>query len=456
LAAKVYERDGSFPWFIGRNTEYQTIAVTVINGNMTSEVLDRAANRVIHVAPIDKNRPIILKQTVKLTPSDCTGLTCLDEVAYSVPDEFKPYTGITKVTFPPNPNPNVIDPTTTAVKKMAASLRGRSLYETVENDLRFASVDISPPKGELPIEADGSEACLRLRTGACMATAQLLCALLRAQGFAARVSSGVVGFHAFADTKQGGPLGHSWAQLWVPKLRRWVPIAPGARSGSYLHDWLEVWVEQLDNSLWKEVLPTANDAKLPPEIHLLAGCAGWCYDFRKMISNRCTRISSADYAFDPKTIPPTASEDAAATDAGHAGSTLGLLPLSDGLPGWVLKRGVKPQVATTPEGERYLSTEGADSLCEVVSPAFALTGDKLRLTIAGCSRKLITGIPETYVGLEVDGEIVLRACGEDDAALREVLWYVAQWKGKQARLVVVDRSRGGRAPFVMVGEVTGA
>jgi hypothetical protein len=45
--------------------------------------------------------------------------------------------------------------------------------------------------------------------------------------------------------------------------------------------------------------------------------------------------------------------------------------------------------------------------------------------------------------------------GEDDATLRDVTWDVAQWKGKQARLLVVDRSRGGRAPYVAVGEVTG-
>jgi len=79
-----------------------------------------------------------------------------------------------------------------------------------------------------------------------------------------------------------------------------------------------------------------------------------------------------------------------------------LLPIVDDLSGWTLK------------------------LC-----------DNLRFKVAGCSRKYYTSVPVCDAGLVDDDEIMLRACGQDDATLREVVWDVSQWKGIRARRCVV-------------------
>lgn len=50
---------------------------------------------------------------------------------------------------------------------------------------------------------------------------------------------------------------------------------------------------------------------------------------------------------------------------------------------------------------------------------------------------------QVALALEVDGEIVHRVCGRNDEVLRPVLISTRKWAGKQGRLIVEDRARGG-------------
>jgi len=85
------------------------------------------------------------------------------------------------------------------------------------------------------------------------------------------------------------------------------------------------------------------------------------------------------------------------------------------------------------------SFHGGDrSTGRVELPPFRLTGGDVVLLVGGgrdCER--------VYVGLEVDGAIVRRACGNDDETLRQAVLPTARFAGRQGRIVIVDESSEG-------------
>ena len=113
----------------------------------------------------------------------------------------------------------------------------------------------------------------------------------------------------------------------------------------------------------------------------------------------------------------------------------------------------KPDVPYQKSGTYYLTTlESAandsptdETICVIESPVFRITGDSLSFLVGGAgSRK------EVRVELAIltdDGDVspVLEARGKDNEHLDEVVWDVAQYRGKNAVLRVVDLTNGGWA-----------
>lgn len=73
---------------------------------------------------------------------------------------------------------------------------------------------------------------------------------------------------------------------------------------------------------------------------------------------------------------------------------------------------------------------------ELLSPEFTITGDAISLLVAGGSRA------KTAVELLVDGRVVLSARGDQTRAMRPVIWEVAAWRGKTARVRLRDEDTG--------------
>jgi len=84
------------------------------------------------------------------------------------------------------------------------------------------------------------------------------------------------------------------------------------------------------------------------------------------------------------------------------------------------------------------SYHGADfAVGRVAFPERILSGRPISLLVGGGKN-----CQETYVGLEVDGEIVARVCGRDDEVLRPAELPTRRWAGRKGRVVVVDRATG--------------
>ncbi|MDR0609413.1 MAG: hypothetical protein LBG58_04840 [Planctomycetaceae bacterium] len=108
-------------------------------------------------------------------------------------------------------------------------------------------------------------------------------------------------------------------------------------------------------------------------------------------------------------------------------------------------------------GKFYLTTlESAknsnptdDTICVLESPVFVLNGNDAKLMVGGGKRN------KTYVGLcpLLDngnvGEPVRKAQGQDSQKLQEIVWNVAELKGKPFVLRVVDQETGGWAHIRM-------
>lgn len=153
---------------------------------------------------------------------------------------------------------------------------------------------------------------------------------------------------------------------------------------------------------------------------------------------------------------------AVATGAGAAqlapattSSAAPLLDFGEGLAGWSLLRGRPPQVMRTAAGETYLTTRDAQTsganACELQSPPFILRCRAIRLNVAGSDARDSRGVPLCRIVLEVDGRPVASAAGTGGSTFRAITLDVTQWKGRSARLTVVDDVRMGRNPCVMLG-----
>jgi len=81
---------------------------------------------------------------------------------------------------------------------------------------------------------------------------------------------------------------------------------------------------------------------------------------------------------------------------------------------------------------------GDDSKGTMLSKEFTITDDYINFLIGGGNR------PDTAcINLLIDGKKMLSATGNDDESLEEKSWKVTEWKGKRARLQIVDNAVGG-------------
>lgn len=90
-------------------------------------------------------------------------------------------------------------------------------------------------------------------------------------------------------------------------------------------------------------------------------------------------------------------------------------------------------------GAGYLSSfhGGDEAMGRIALPWMQLGEERISFLVGGggdCTK--------TFVGLEVEGEIVARRCGRGDERLRPETIETAPWKGERGRLVLVDRSKG--------------
>ncbi len=103
---------------------------------------------------------------------------------------------------------------------------------------------------------------------------------------------------------------------------------------------------------------------------------------------------------------------------------------------------IAPLGAQTPivgfEGNYFVNSfyNGSDAaIGSMASETFVIDAHQLSVLVGGGN-----DVHTVFVGLEVEGEIVLRASGERDETLRRVVLDITPWMGKSARVVIVDQS----------------
>lgn len=90
------------------------------------------------------------------------------------------------------------------------------------------------------------------------------------------------------------------------------------------------------------------------------------------------------------------------------------------------------------QGRFYDSYHGGDNATgRVVFPEIELTGAPIGVLVGGGKQ-----CREAYVGLEVEGRVVARACGRNDETLRPASLATASFAGKRGRIVLVDEATG--------------
>lgn len=134
------------------------------------------------------------------------------------------------------------------------------------------------------------------------------------------------------------------------------------------------------------------------------------YDFE---DRRYPERTQADGAFEDAFVSPAG--DGAFTITGYQGETV---------------------IASSKEGKG-----------KVVFPPFLIRGEILGFLLGGGK-----GVKEIEARLVIDGKAVLRAGGKGNDSLRHVNWNVSQYRGKQATLMLIDRSPTARLLFDMLYE----
>jgi hypothetical protein len=113
-------------------------------------------------------------------------------------------------------------------------------------------------------------------------------------------------------------------------------------------------------------------------------------------------------------------------------------PLGVGLPAERRKL-IRPDGGFMGSYEAAPNHRGGDAaLGSLESPEFELDGEDLVFLVSGGRDR-----NALFVSLEIDGVEVRRTTGEGDELLRARSWRVAPFRGKRARIRVVDQSPGG-------------
>jgi hypothetical protein len=91
-----------------------------------------------------------------------------------------------------------------------------------------------------------------------------------------------------------------------------------------------------------------------------------------------------------------------------------------------------------PNKSDELRHRGDRATGRLVSQSFTLTEDRIVFLIGGGR-----GRSDLYVALEVAGSEVERVTGDEAERMHEVTWDVSAFRGRDARIVVVDERKGG-------------
>jgi hypothetical protein len=97
-------------------------------------------------------------------------------------------------------------------------------------------------------------------------------------------------------------------------------------------------------------------------------------------------------------------------------------------------------------GEVPGTIQGDVPFGELTSVPFTIQEERIAFLVGGGEYKVFRSGLRTYVGLEVDGEIVRKASGRNSELMEMQVWDVARWRGKTARIIIND----AHAPTPMV------
>lgn len=99
-------------------------------------------------------------------------------------------------------------------------------------------------------------------------------------------------------------------------------------------------------------------------------------------------------------------------------------------------------------GDRFVNTYlDNDAKIVLASPQFTIQKDYIRLYVGGGNHP-----EEAYVGLFINGVKILSETGENSGNLTQRTWNVAEYKGQQAEIRIVDQSTAGWG-FILCDEI---
>lgn len=97
------------------------------------------------------------------------------------------------------------------------------------------------------------------------------------------------------------------------------------------------------------------------------------------------------------------------------------------------------------EGQEPGETQGDEPTGTLASVPFIIYGDRISFLIGGGHHPWVKpdGDGSVCVNLLVDGEVVRTATGDDNEAMKQRIWNVSGFKGKEASIQIVDRNTDG-------------
>jgi levanase len=117
--------------------------------------------------------------------------------------------------------------------------------------------------------------------------------------------------------------------------------------------------------------------------------------------------------------------------------------------------GTRPPAGTLPDQQAVSGYEGRqlvntfidhdNGTGHITSPPFTVTTDYINFLVGGGHHPYpgSASSPPTAVNLIVDGEVVRTATGQDNEALNWTSWNVSEFRGRPARIDIVDENTGG-------------
>jgi tetratricopeptide (TPR) repeat protein len=197
---------------------YQSVAVQ-IKGAKSYRILKGEANDVAHVVP-DGDKPFEVINKVTLTPVSYKA-KLVQSVARSDSDQ-----GNTRVSLPINVRPylgaaDAMDPTSSALKKVATEVKGDNSVETVRNILVWLKKNIKYKEETTDVTKMNFklvDEIVERGHAECRGYTMLFAALCRAAGVPARPVWGVL----FVDKTYKS---HNWDEVYIAGVG-WVPVDP--------------------------------------------------------------------------------------------------------------------------------------------------------------------------------------------------------------------------------------